>query len=146
MTTQVVQKRDPNAVQRVTLALQLRAQRVGYAQIAERCGYGSAGAAHKAIMRELDRCVVKNVDELRMQEADMLDRLHTECWDLAMDKKNRGRLFAVDRLLMISKARRELFGLDAKAGESSQQHYIKQVILVDEQMSSEDDPAGEQKL
>lgn len=146
--TQRVINRDVNAAQRAAKAMELRAARLTYEEIAQRCGYANASAARRALLRELDRCVVKNAEELRAQEADMLDRLHAECWELAMDKKNRGRFFAVDRLLMISKARRELFGLDAKSGEISQQHYIKQVILVNEPagVAESDDLAGEQKL
>jgi hypothetical protein len=58
------QLRDVNASQRANLAVKLRAQKVKYADIARMCGYGSPGAAHKAVMRELDRCVVKNVEAL----------------------------------------------------------------------------------
>jgi hypothetical protein len=42
----------------------------------------------------------------------MLNQLHSECWLLAMDRKNRGRMFAVDRVIAISEARRKLMGLD----------------------------------
>src|SRR5260221_82032 len=66
----------------------------------------------KAILRELDRCVVKNVDELRIQELSMLNQMHSECWQLFMDKSNKARLFAADRLLSLSEARRKLMGLD----------------------------------
>ncbi len=111
---QGIQKRDVNATNRAVQAVQLRAQKIGYVEIAQRCGYGSAGAAHKAVMRELQRIVVTNVEELRREESALLDTLHNEVWHLAMDKKNKWRLNAVDRMLAISEARRRLFGLDAK--------------------------------
>jgi len=104
--------RDVNAGKRVQQAIQLRAERVTFEEIAARCGYGSRGAAHHAVMRELDRCVTKDVEELRTQELHMLDVMHREVWQLFMDKKNRGRLFAVDRLLAISERRSKLMGLD----------------------------------
>lgn len=122
--------RDVNAATRATLALQLRAKKLSYDEIAKQCGYASRGACHDAIMRELDRVVVKNVDELRTQEADMLDQLHTVCWEMAMDKSNRGRLFAVDRVLAISERRAKLMGLDIKPDELlANQNYTKRIIL-----------------
>lgn len=104
--------RDVNAAQRAALAMKLRASKVKYEDIAHQCGYGSAGAAHKAVMRELGRVVVTNVEELRREELAALDMLQTECMTLALDKSNKGRLFAVDRLLAIMERRSRLLGLD----------------------------------
>src|SRR5690348_9478339 len=84
--------RDVNAAQKVALALKLRAQKLTYEEIAARCGYGSKGACHNAIQRELSRVITENVDELRREEEYILNCLHAEIWDLFMDKKNRGRL------------------------------------------------------
>lgn len=123
MTKQRVQNgspplRDPNAVQRVALALELRMQKVKYEDIALRCGYGSAGAAHKAIMRELERVVVSSVDELRREEAESLDLLEHECWKRLYDGDYRkSMLFAVDRIIQIKERRAKLMGLDTKVGE-----------------------------
>jgi hypothetical protein len=111
--TQRVINRDANATQRAVQAVQLRVQKLTFAEIATRCGYASAGAARKAILREMQRVVVANVEELRREELAILDRLHSECWELAMNKKNTARLFAVDRLLMIAERRSRLMGLDA---------------------------------
>ena len=104
--------RDVNAAQRATMAMELRAQKLSYEEIAKRCGYGSRGACFKAVQRELDRCVVQNVNLLRTEELAMLDRLHSECWQLAIDKDNSGRLWAVDRVLAIAERRAKLMGLD----------------------------------
>ncbi len=104
--------RDVNAVKRVELALKLSAQHVSYDEIARQCGYGSRGAAHNAVMRELDRVVVKNVEELRQRDLHMLDVMHGEVWVLFMDRKNRYRLAAADRLLNIAERRARLMGLD----------------------------------
>lgn len=129
---QRVVNRDVNATQRARLAVELRAQRLTYQEIANAVGYGSAGACRDAIMRELDRCVVKDVEALRTQELDMLDRLHAAVWPLAVPdgneeeeddeqdedkekkrkRKKRVNLFAVDRVIAISERRSRLLGLD----------------------------------
>lgn len=108
--------RDVNAVNRVALALKMRSSKAMYSEIAAACGYGSAQAAHKAVQRELQRVVVENVDELRREEMMMLDQMQAEVWPLMLDKSNKGRLFAVDRVLAISERRSKLFGLDQPAG------------------------------
>ncbi len=104
--------RDVNAAMRAQMALKLRAQRLGWDEIAAKAGYGSRGAAHNAVMREMQRCVSKDVEVARQEELVMLDMLQAAVWPLAMDVKNRGRLFAVDRILSISERRARLMGLD----------------------------------
>lgn len=122
--------RDVNAGIRVTQALELRAKKLTYDEIAIQCGYSDRASCYRAVQRELDRRVVHNVDEMRKQEADMLDQLHTVCWEMAMDKSNRGRLFAVDRVLAISERRAKLMGLDIKPDELlANQNYTKRIIL-----------------
>src|SRR5437879_3828256 len=107
--------RDVNAVQRVELAIKLRATKLTYEVIARQCGYSNASACRKAVMRELDRCVVKNVEALRTEEMDSLERLEQECWKRLYDKNyEKSMLFAVDRILMIKERRAKLMGLDAK--------------------------------
>jgi len=107
------QLRDVNAAQRAATALKLRAHKARYEDIATACGYGSAGAAHKAIMRELQRVIVANASELRKEEADSLDRLEYECWKRLEDAEYAtGMLFAVDRILAIKERRAKLLGLD----------------------------------
>lgn len=105
--------RDINATQRVALAVKLRAQKVKYDDIARMCGYGSAGAAHKAIQRELKRTISTNIEELRREELDSLERLEMKCWAIFDDKERvKGQLFAVDRILAIKDRRAKLMGLD----------------------------------
>src|SRR6266567_2674033 len=106
------QNRDVNAATRAATALALRAERLTYDEIAKRAGYSGPSASRKAVLGVMDRVVVKNVEELRTQELHMLDVMHQEVWLLFMDRKNRGRLFAVDRLLAISERRSKLMGLD----------------------------------
>ena len=104
--------RDINAAQRAALAMSLRAKKLTYEEIARQCGYADRGTCHNAVQRELARRVIPNVDEMRREELAMLDTLHSECWELAMDKKSTYRLFAVDRILAISERRSKLMGLD----------------------------------
>lgn len=104
--------RDVAAAQKATRALELRTQGLTYDQIAKQCGYASRGACHDAIQRELQRVVVDNVNELRHEQLLTLDRLQEMCWELASDTENRGRLFAVDRILQILERRAKLMGLD----------------------------------
>lgn len=106
--------RDINAAQRAALALQLRAAKTSYAKIAEQCGYADRGAAHHAIQREMQRVVVANVEELRQEEAVTLDLLQSECMKLFLDRNNKIRLFAADRILAVMERRAKLFGLDVK--------------------------------
>lgn len=104
--------RDANAAQRVALAIKLRSTKMTYESIAVQCGYSNASSCRKAVMRELDRCVVKAVDDLRLEELDSLERLELECWKIFADKeRKRGQLFAVDRILQIKDARAKLMGL-----------------------------------
>jgi hypothetical protein len=109
--------------------VQLRAQRLTFDEIARRAGYASPGAARNAIQRELERTVSENIDELRREELDMLNRLHAAVWPLAVPddggdlqikedddeevkKKKRASLFAVDRIVAISDRRSKLMGLE----------------------------------
>lgn len=107
--------RDVNAALRVADALKYRAQRLTYEEIAQKCGYASRGACHDAVMRELDRRVVSNVDTLRKEELASLDRLEQICWDRLEDQSKdfqKAKLFAVDRILAIKERRAKLMGLD----------------------------------
>lgn len=127
---QGVPNRDANAGMRAANALALRANKLTYQQIADKCGYADASTCRKAIMRELDRVVVENASELRREESYILDQWHAECSKLWQDESNKGRLFALDRLLVISKDRRSLFNLDKRPEEDvSQQNYTKRIIL-----------------
>lgn len=116
MTKQGVQSpplRDVNAARRVALALDLRAKKMRYQDIAAQCGYGSAGAAHKAVMRELERTVSTDVEKMRREELNSLELLERKCWSRLEDKRyEKSMLFAVDRILSIKERRAKLMGLD----------------------------------
>jgi len=119
---QGVIRRDLNAVQRLALALPLRAKKLTYEEIAQQCGYANAGAARNAIMRELERVVVENVEELRREESMILDKLHESFWDRAIDNEHKHPLSEdqhadASLILKISQARRELMGMNKPADE-----------------------------
>lgn len=111
-----VKTRDVNAAIKLETALKLSTQGYSWDYIASQSGYASRGAAHNAVMRELNRNVAKDVDELRTKELQMLAQMQIEIWALFMDKNNKGRLFAADRLLAISERRAKLTGMDQSTG------------------------------
>lgn len=142
--TKRVIPRDLNAVERVKQAFELRKQRYTYEEIADRCGYANKGAAYNAIKRELERRIVPDVDDYREQELSILDTIHQKVWEVAFtdkddsrdededDKKdkneNKVNLWAVDRLLELSKDRRKLLNLDIKPEEiAANQVIIREV-------------------
>lgn len=135
--TQEVKHRDVNAAQRVIMALDLLNKRLSYDEIASKCGYASRGAAYNAIQRELKRRIHPKIDELRDQELSILDEIHRRVWEVAFppendtdenDKeeqeeegkkksKDKVNLWAVDRLLELSRDRRKLLNLDVQPEE-----------------------------
>jgi hypothetical protein len=143
----VIINRDVNAAERAQHAVRLRAQRLTFDEIAHKAGYASPGAARNAIQRELQRTMTTNVDELRREELDMLNRLHASIWPMAVlevasfdsatkeptavdekGKKKQPNLFAVDRIVAISERRSKLMGLDQSAKEAA----IGNVVVIRE--------------
>jgi hypothetical protein len=114
---QRVERRDVNAAERATMAVDLLKQRLSYDEIARRCGYSSRSAAYTAIQRELKRRIHPKIDEYRDQELDILDEIHQKVWVVAFETPNedgdmKTNLWAVDRLLELSRDRRKLLNLD----------------------------------
>jgi hypothetical protein len=110
--------RDVNAATRAAEAMKLRAHLLTYEEIARRCGYAGPSACRKAILREMDRVVVKNVDELRDAELHMLNIMHGRCWQRFMDDKNPWSHAEVERILKISERRSKLMGLDTPVDQA----------------------------
>ncbi len=115
---QEVVNRDVNAATRAATALKLRAELITYDEIARRCGYASPSAARKAILREMDRTIVRNVEELRDAELHMLNIMHSKCWQRFMDPKNKYSYSEVERILRISERRSRLMGLDVPVDQA----------------------------
>ena len=134
-TTQGEQQRDVNATERAAMAIELLKQRFSYDEIAKRCGSSDRGSAWRAIQRELKRRIVPKIDEYRAQELDILDTIHQKVWIEAFETPDKEgeiktNLWAVDRLLELSKDRRKLLNLDVRPEEElSNQNYEKKIIL-----------------
>lgn len=117
---------DINAVERAKLALQLRKQGYTLDEIARQCGYQDRSGAWRAIRRELDRLPMPEALDLRKLEIERLD----DALKVVYPKMQKGDLWAVDRMVSISKRRSELTGMDACPDEAlAQQNYTKRVIL-----------------
>lgn len=97
------------AAEREKRAVALRITGMSYEQIASDMQLANASVAWKIVQRALKRSVAESVDELRTLDAQRLDVLLAAIWDKAKE----GRLFAVDRALLILQRRAELLGLDA---------------------------------
>lgn len=82
------------------------------AAIAQEVGYADRGGAHKALKRALARTLQPAATELRQLEVERLDRMLLGVWAEAITGNNKAILSA----LRISKARRELLGLDFAHG------------------------------
>ncbi len=95
------------ATYRRTRALELRAQGMGYAEIAQSVGYANKGTAHKVISQALAARESEDVDVLRQVAGDRLERLHEGLWPKAMQ----GDLQAVVALLQVIQAQCRLLGL-----------------------------------
>ncbi len=104
--------RDVNAAQRVQTALRLKLQGHNWDEVAAQAGYQSRGAAHHAVMRELERCITHDVTELRDQQLYMLLQVQARCYKAAMDEKDKNWMWAADRVMNYSKRISELMGLD----------------------------------
>lgn len=96
-----------DAAARAKKALELRAARVPYDTIARECGYGSRGAAYKAVQRELASLPKEAAKHLRETELESLDTLERAVLSAAL----RGNLGALDRVLRIKDARARMMGL-----------------------------------
>ena len=115
--------RDLNAVKRVQEALRLKTEGKTWDEVAALAGYQSRGAAHHAVMRELDRCITHDVSELRTQQLYMLSQLQARCYKAGMDEKNKDWTWAIDRFVNLSKRISELMGLDIPVEQSINQNF-----------------------
>ena len=120
--------RDANAGIRASLALKLRAQQhLSYAEIALECGYGSKGAAHNAVQRELSRSISTNVEQMRREELATLDYLEMTVLKRLRDEEySKSMLFAVDRMLTIMERRARLMGLDIPVDQAL---FANQIVI-----------------
>lgn len=117
---------DINAAEKAKLALSLRKQGYSLEEIARQCGFADRSGAFRSIKRELDRIPAPEAADLRKLETERLD----EALKMVYPKVQKGDLWAVDRLVAISKRRSEVTGMDARAEDLlAQQNYTKRIIL-----------------
>jgi hypothetical protein len=95
------------AAERAAKALHMRTMRYSYDSIAKACGYGSKGAAFKAVQRELAKVAREPAKELRIAELEALDVAERAL----ATRLARGELAAIDRMLKIKDMRAKLTGL-----------------------------------
>lgn len=88
-------------------ALELRAMGYNYQAIADEVGYGSRGAAHKAVAQELRNIPREAAEQAREMELGRLDDMQMAAMNGAMA----GDLFAIDRVVKIIESRARLLGL-----------------------------------
>lgn len=112
--TQTIQLRDINAATRVITALDLAIAGNDWETIANEAGYGSRGAAHKAVMRELSRRIDARADTLRTMQLARIGRYRTVYYPKAMA----GDGWSLDRCLRIDERESALMGLDAIRGNA----------------------------
>lgn len=107
--------RDINAATRVHMAIRIYLEEhPTWDEIARRTGFASRGACHSAVMREMERIVADDVQELRTFELHRLEKIEARCYKAAVDEVNEGWTWAVDRFLATSKRKAELMGMDAQ--------------------------------
>jgi hypothetical protein len=91
-------------------ALELRMKGLGFKQIADELGWKSHSSAHDAVMSALRETLQEPADELRILEAERLNKLYEH----TMNRIDKDNLWAVDRALKIMERRAGLLGLDMK--------------------------------
>jgi hypothetical protein len=93
-------------------ALDLRLAGHTYDVIAAQVGYASRSSAYRAVERAFQR-IRAHTDQTAEQLRQLEDARYNRMLQAIDDKVQQGDLAAIDRALRISKARRELWGLDA---------------------------------
>lgn len=137
-----------DVLEREAKCVQLRRAKLPWAQVAQEAGYRSPEAAAVAYRRAINRVPTAQVDELRLEEGDMLDRLHTAVWRDAMN----GDPVAVAAVLKISEQRSKLFGLYAptksqvEVTDNTKQRIIELVDQIRELPPATDEIANRREM
>jgi hypothetical protein len=97
------------AAERQARAITLRKAGLGYAAIAQQCGYAGPSGAYAAVMTALRAVTREPAAELRDLELARLDELLQGLW---LDAR-KGNVQKIDRVLKIMQRRADLLGLDA---------------------------------
>lgn len=114
---------SPTSPRRLTVAqkqaeaLKLRASGMSFPDIAKKLGYKNRNGAFYAVTTALQKTLQEPADELRVIEAERLDRMLEGIWDKAIN----GGTWQIDRVLNIMDRRAKLLGLDKPATEDTAQ-------------------------
>lgn len=105
---------EKDAAEKRRQALDMRARRMTYQQIADRIGWGSRGTAHQQVAKELKLIPREAAKELRQIELESLDQAERALGARIMQ----GDLGAIDRMIKIKDMRAKLTGLYEPAADS----------------------------
>lgn len=98
---------EKDAAEKRRTALELRARRMTYQQIADRLGYANRGVAYAAVKRELKAIPREAAKQLREIELESLDQAERALASRIVQ----GDLGAIDRMIKIKDMRAKLTGL-----------------------------------
>jgi SOS-response transcriptional repressor LexA len=106
-------------------ALQMRRGGASLDEIAQRLGYAGHTSARKAIITALKRNEVADVDALRAQELDRLDRMWAAVWPdiIGPESGAAQRNFAIDRCIRIVDREN---GLDEEQAVAEARRYLRE--------------------
>ena len=119
---------DMNALPRAAQALRLRRVGYTYAEIAERMGYANESGARKAVKTATSKVIRDEAREYIGWQLDQLDIALSVVME-AIAKRDKGSLWAVDRLVPLLKRQSELMGLDAPKPENQNAAQITLVAV-----------------
>lgn len=107
--------RDPSVMEREARAVELKTAGKTYDEIAAEVGYTNRSAAHKAVIRALQRRPVESVDEMRSVEGSRLDALTVAVSKIIFDPEASydEQIKAINAAVRISESRAKLFGINA---------------------------------
>lgn len=114
---------DFQAAPRAAQALRLRRLGYTYDEIAERVGYANESGARKAVKTANARIIRDEARALVGYQLDQLDVALSVVME-AIAKRDKGSLWAVDRLVPLLKRQADLMGLDAKTENQSAQMLV----------------------
>lgn len=102
---------------RIRDALELRKAGVPYATIAERLGWKSPQAAHKAVKKALDSQINEPVEELRQMEIERLNHMLMLIWA----RIQQGDMRSIEQALRVMERITQLRGLEQRTQDQSKQ-------------------------
>ncbi|HQW74851.1 MAG TPA: hypothetical protein PLG46_12230 [Ornithinibacter sp.] len=128
MSGRAIYRQPPTEEQLATerRVLELRRAGVDYRTIAQQVGYANPSSAKRAVDRALARAVTPVADEVRVLEADRLDRLQLAHWRKALQ----GDPVATRIVLDIMCRRAELLGLDHRHGMAERAQRLNEAQAV----------------